>query len=259
MQGNPIAEKEKYMNKVCLCGLHFSFFFEIFISNFGIVTWFLQRRCLLQIRTVLPNLRVFNSKPVDKCAKDGKSDVVDNDSALTADKKLETKKLDNHDSCDVDMKKKLKEKRHKTNDSLLENEVLIDEEDKRNQLKKKKSKDHVPDQSEFVHLEEEARHRSEKKKGKLQKRGLLQNKDDTEVKNTNAKRGELNSTEKTERGSKKRASQVANLDGGLATFPANKKKAKKAGLSELRSYTTVMKLERVRLPPDVMSNDVENM
>ncbi|KAF3439439.1 hypothetical protein FNV43_RR17717 [Rhamnella rubrinervis] len=250
LQGNPIAEKDKYMKK---------------------------------IRTVLPNLRVFNTRPTNKYSKDGKSDIVDNNgTAITADNKLETEKVDNLDgNCDVDMKNELKDKRQKTSSNLLENEFPVDEEDNRNQLKKKKSKDHVSDQSKIdnrgndVDLEKELRQRDGKKNDKLQnKEGLFQDKDDTKVKkklkenlnakreNLNAKRGELdviddgeasflelfslNNAEDTDHSGKKRAndkaSQVANSVGGVVTIPAKRKKAKILGPDSMRQLSPAFEI-----------------
>ncbi|TXG73561.1 hypothetical protein EZV62_002140 [Acer yangbiense] len=122
LQGNPIAENDKLTKKV---------------------------------RKLLPNLHVFNAKPISKNSKNEKGDIVDEDKQG----ELSNEKNSKHhvtslnkdgylnDSRDIDMEKELKRKRKKTKDKLLMEEVQLNDNNKRAEKKqKKRSKE---DQSEL--------------------------------------------------------------------------------------------------------------
>ncbi|KAL0000325.1 hypothetical protein SO802_014106 [Lithocarpus litseifolius] len=164
LQGNPVAEKDKLAKK---------------------------------IKEVLPNLKIFNTKPADKYTNN--SDVVDkvDDSYVNSTNKAEVQKdkkrddfmknskhhvngskqrlimlkdlgedspLDN--AIGVDVEKKLKKKRPKTNGVSSEKETPVCEDERRDDIKKNNSEHHVvelsKDNAEDVHVEKESRHKKQK-------------------------------------------------------------------------------------------------
>ncbi|XP_024025059.1 leucine-rich repeat-containing protein ODA7 [Morus notabilis] len=188
LQGNPIAANEKLVKK---------------------------------IGKILPNLCVFNSKPIEKYAKNEKGDKIVNDSSL-GDKNLETqtehkrdriKKKDPIDPVmdeemdanlnsvsDFDTKKKSKGKKLGSSDNALE--VLTHEDEKRDEVKKKKSKHHLPDQSKIDKLEndpvseKQPKQKSEVKNEKLQKRkGSFKDENDADAKKKAKKISTVRSSE----------------------------------------------------------------
>lgn len=119
----------------------------------------------LQIKEVLPNLKIFNTRPADKYTNN--SDGVDkaDDSYVNSTNKAEVQKdkkrddfmknskhhvmaqgkdgpIDNAEGINVE---KLKRKRQKTSDNVSEKVVLVLEDEKRGDIKKKNSKYHLKD------------------------------------------------------------------------------------------------------------------
>ncbi|KAF3948730.1 hypothetical protein CMV_025304 [Castanea mollissima] len=132
LQGNPVAEKDKLAKK---------------------------------IKEVLPNLKIFNTKLADKYTNN--SDGVDkaDDSYVNSTNKAEVQKdkkrddfmknskhhvmaqskdgpIDNAEGINVE---KLKRKRQKTRDNVSEKLVLVNEDEKRGDIKKKNAKYHLKD------------------------------------------------------------------------------------------------------------------
>ncbi|KAK0604061.1 hypothetical protein LWI29_011681 [Acer saccharum] len=113
LQGNPIAENDKLTKKV---------------------------------RKLLPNLHVFNAKPISKNSKNEKGDIVDEDKQGELSNEKNSKhhvtslNKDGHlnDSRDIDMEKELKRKRKKTKDKLLMEEIQVNDNNRRAEKKQKK-------------------------------------------------------------------------------------------------------------------------
>ncbi|XP_050280086.1 uncharacterized protein LOC126721098 isoform X3 [Quercus robur] len=187
LQGNPVAEKDKLAKK---------------------------------IKEVLPNLKIFNNKPADKYTNN--SDGIDkvDDSYVNSTNKVEVQKdkkrddfmknskhhvmaqskdgpIDNAEGVDVE--KKLKKKRSKTNDISSEKETPMFEDERRDDIKKNNSEHHVvelsKDNAEDVHVERESRHKKQKN-DKLSKKQVpvheeVDAKVEKKLKKTNARQGAL--------------------------------------------------------------------
>ncbi|GMN61120.1 hypothetical protein TIFTF001_030204 [Ficus carica] len=228
-------------------------------------------RLVKKIRKMLPNLHVFNAKPIDKYAKNEKGDKIVQDSSL-GDKNLEIKtdlprgRIKKKDSKDPvmgqerdNMEKKSKGKKQQKIDSALE--VLSNGDEKK--VEEKKSKHQPPCHSKIDMLENDSvleknpKQKSEVKNTKPQKRkGPFKDEDDADVekklkKISTVKRGELdgiddgealfaeflaaNHAEDPEYREEKdidNASQAMKSAGGVVVaFPAKRKKAKHQGSS----------------------------
>lgn len=185
-------------------------------------------------------MHVFNAKPMNKFIK---NDNIDIDSSLAADKDPETQTEEVKDHVrpnDFLMKKKVKGKKDETRDN-----------EKRDQVKPKKSKHHNPD------LEKKSKQESEEQNGKLQKRKVtFIEEDDAKVtklqKKSKAKRSELDviddgeasfvellKTSGEEDHNYKREMKLADKStGGIVTFPGGKmKKAKSQSTVSVSSFS----------------------
>jgi hypothetical protein len=210
----------------------------------------------LQIKKELPNLQIFNAKPTEKCIKN--SDRVE-DSSVNFTNKLDGP-IDN--AIGVDVEKKLKWKRQKTNDISSEKETLVCEDEKRGDIRKKNSKHHVVEQSkdgpldyaEDVHVGKESRHKKQKNDKPLKKQVPVHEEVDAKVekklKKTKVKQGELdviddpeasfvelfaadtaeNPKNDYEKKIVKKAIQDMKSEDGVVTISIKKKKAKSHGV-----------------------------
>lgn len=164
--------------------------------------------------------------------------------------------LDN--AVDVDVEKQFKWKRQKTNNNVSEKEVLVCEDEKRDDIGRKNSKKHVkdgPDNAKDVDVEKESRQKKQKKNEKLSKKevpvhGGVDGKAEKNLKKiSKVKQSELNIIDDPEASflelfaadtvenpkyddEKKKFDktiQHMNLVGGLVTFSVKEKKAKGHG------------------------------
>ncbi|XP_062082537.1 uncharacterized protein LOC133788906 isoform X2 [Humulus lupulus] len=232
LQGNPIAENEKSVKK---------------------------------IKNTFPNLHVFNAKPMNKYIK---NDKIDLDSSLAADKDPETQTEEMRDHVnrktsknsvveqgrvssdrpsDFVMKKKVKGKKDETRNNA--SEVPSRNDEKRDQVKPKKSKHHDPE------LEKKSKQESEEQNGKLQKRKVTFIEDDTKVKKLQKKSkvkwseldviddGEASFVELLKASGEedhnyKREMKLADKStGGIVTFPGKMKKAKSQSTGSVSSFS----------------------
>ncbi|XP_062016507.1 protein phosphatase 1 regulatory subunit SDS22 [Rosa rugosa] len=147
LQGNPVAEKDKLAKK---------------------------------IKKMLPNLHVFNARPIDKYTKNEKGARVDAvDEEKYRDSKHqglgETKDSNLDNARELDMKRK--RNREKANENVSDQEVLVQEDEEGDSIKKKKR--HQVVNEDFSNLEDAA-DLEESKGKKLKKKGHKD--DDTKVK-----------------------------------------------------------------------------
>lgn len=177
--------------------------------------------------------------------------------------------LDN--AIDVDVEKQLKQKRQKTNNNVSEKEVLVCEDEKRDDIKRKNSKKHVkdgpPDNAKDVDVEKESRQKKQKNE-KLSKKevpvhGGVDGKAEKNLKKiAKMEQGELNILDDPEASfvelfaadtaenpkydnEKKivdKTIQDMNLVGGLVTFSVNKKKAKSHGGGPTMDLTPIVEV-----------------
>ncbi|VVA38365.1 PREDICTED: phosphatase 1 regulatory [Prunus dulcis] len=168
LQGNPVVEKDKLAKK---------------------------------IKRILPNLHVFNARPIDKYTKNEKGAGVDevDDSSLNAANKQESQtekrkdrdfkrlmmaetkggigKLENSSDSDT---KKLKLKKQKPDDNVSNHEVLVQGDEKSDHVKKKSYKHQVLNENDPSNLQKAGDLEKESQK-KKQKKNPLHTEDNTKV------------------------------------------------------------------------------
>lgn len=241
----------------------------------------------------MPNLHVFNAKPINKHAKNEKDDNIDKDSSLVADKnpQTQTEEMRDHVSgknfkdplkgqgrdgpgspSDFDMKKKLKGKKEGTRNNASED--LSHEDEKKDQLEKKKSKHHMLGESKIGNLksdpdsEKQSKPESGEKNDKPPKRkGPSQEEDDANVKKklqkkAKVKRGELDviddaevsfvdlftadGVEDFEKGREKEVKDYASRDkksaGAIVTFPGKRKKSKAQSTGSILDFSPAIEV-----------------
>ncbi|XVF19667.1 hypothetical protein REPUB_Repub11eG0130700 [Reevesia pubescens] len=239
LQGNPIAEKEKLAKKV---------------------------------KGLLPNLLIFNARPIDKSIKNEIGEIVDiashnaaYEEDTHAEKKMDQKRKKNpkfqvsvekqdvnlDSATGLDAEKELKRKRKKGNDKLS-TEVLGVEEDIIVEKEKKKKKSNG-EQENPSHLNVEKNitqkgrntndmllkdvsvHEEKSKKKKLEKRAELDIIDDGGTSFTELFTVDVAGVEADgKRNIVNRAGQDTKSAVGLVTYPVKKKKSKRAVLPELQ-------------------------
>ncbi|KAF5744895.1 leucine-rich repeat and IQ domain-containing protein 1 [Tripterygium wilfordii] len=240
LQGNPIAEKDELAKKV---------------------------------QNSLPNLHVFNAKPINKFINDRKDvnvgrvdsssliagNEIDNASILNVDEQLKQKKkkaeektfkkegLVHKETTDHDTEEVLKRKRKKSNDEISANEEVNFENsgvDVEMKPKKKMKKENLSKKEVRV-IEQnngEVKNKLRKKLKKVQ--GELDIIDDGEA--SFADLFAANSTENTKYGGveKKVDKVVHNLKDadGLAAYPAKKKKSKSKGIEPKLDFTPTVEI-----------------
>ena len=187
-------------------------------------------------------MQIFNAKPTEKCIKN--SDRVE-DSSVNFTKKLDGP-IDN--VIGIDVEKKLKRKRQKTDDISSVKETLVCEDEKRGDIRKKNSKHHVVEQSkdgpldnaEDVHVGKESRHKKQKNDKPLKKQVPVHEEVDAKVekklKKTKVKQGELNVIDDPE------ASFVELFAADTAENPKNdyEKKIVKKAIQDMKSEDGVV-------------------
>ncbi|MBA0736052.1 hypothetical protein Gogos_009643, partial [Gossypium gossypioides] len=226
LQGNPLAEKDKLAKKV---------------------------------KRLLPNLHIFNARPIDKSIKNKEGEIV-NIASHSTDIHMEEKtgqkrkmnpeflvsveKQDvNHDSnaTAFDTEKELKRKKKKGNDKLstevpiAEDDVVVEKEEKKKKPKVEQKGRKTNDKfSTSMHEDVTTGEEKPKRKKKLEKRAELDIIDDA-----GASFSELFATDVADPiqdGKRKiidRASQDTKSSDSLVTYPVKKKKSKHAVLAEL--------------------------
>lgn len=166
---------------------------------------------------MLPNLHVFNARPVDKYTKNEKGTrvVAVDDSSLNIAVKQETQKEE-----------------QKANENVSDQKLLVHRDEEGNSIKKKK-RHHVPNEDFSNH--EDATDLEESKRKKLKKKGKQQSELDI-IDDADTPFLELFSDDKmveAEEGGKNKvndkASQDTNLLGGLVTFTSTKAKKRITG------------------------------
>ncbi|KAK9280262.1 hypothetical protein L1049_013950 [Liquidambar formosana] len=211
LQGNPIAEKDKLAKKV---------------------------------KNLIPNLQIFNARPVDKNIKNGKSDRVD-DSLLNVANELEVqeekrdhgraKKNTNHhvkshsedgylgNSTNIDVEKKLgREKKNKKNDGLSKD---FDVEMKSRQKKQKTNEELLNEVS--VQKDDSIIRKDSTRKSKKAVRDELDVIDDGETPFMEIFAADSSENPKY---SGEMKTSDNNLISSLVTFPAKRKKTKSQGM-----------------------------
>ncbi|KAG8484849.1 hypothetical protein CXB51_021353 [Gossypium anomalum] len=237
LQGNPIAEKDKLAKK-----------------SLDMISG----TTMLQVKRLLPNLHIFNARPIDKSIKNKEGEIV-NIASHSTDIHMEEKtgqkrkknseflvsveKQDiNHDSnaTAFDTEKESKRKKKKGNDKLTEvpvaeDDVVVEKEEKKKKLKVEQKGRKTNDKSSTSkHEDGTTGEEKPKKEKKLEKRAEQDIIDDAGASFT-----ELFSTDVVDPihdGKRKivdRANQDTKSSDSLVTYPVKKKKSKHAVLAEL--------------------------
>ncbi|KAL5556678.1 hypothetical protein UlMin_038914 [Ulmus minor] len=194
-----------------------------------------------KIKKVLPNLHVFNSKPIDKYLKKEKVNKSDNDEEEKETRDHvrrknsiigEDKDVNLDSASDIGMKKSLKRTRQDSGDSFLEKPLLgkiHSDADSEKQLKQKIKEKNSKHQKKKVTFQDEDD--SEVKKKTKKKRGELDVIDDREAPFTELLA--VDRKEDSEHGVEKKIISNASRDlksmDGVVIFPAKKKKDKPKG------------------------------
>ncbi|MBA0553093.1 hypothetical protein Golob_012310, partial [Gossypium lobatum] len=238
LQGNPIAEKDKLAKK-----------------SLDMISG----TTMLQVKRLLPNLHIFNARPIDKSIENKEGEIV-NIASHSTDIHMEEKtgqkrkknpeflvsveKQDvNHDSnaTAFDTEKELKRKKKKGNNKLstevpiAEDDVVVEKEEKKKKPKVEQKGRKTNDKF-STSMQEDGTTGEEKpkRKKKLEKRAELDIIDDA-----GASFSELFATDVADPiqdGKRKivnRASQDTKSSDSLVTYPVKKKKSKHAVLAEL--------------------------
>ncbi|XP_068311214.1 uncharacterized protein [Pyrus communis] len=226
LQGNPVVEKDKLVKK---------------------------------IKKMLPNLHVFNARPIDKNIKSEKGARADevNKSTLNAADKQETQTeepkerdfkhhamgeakggIENASDSDT---KKSKRKRKGSKDNVSNNDVVVEGDEKRDSVKKKNRIHHMQNEDDPGNLEN-AGHFEKALQQKKQKKSPADTEDNAEVgkkpEKSKGRKGELDVIDDAdtpflelfsvdaEVASEKKVNDKVRDLGGLVTFPSKSKKAK---------------------------------
>ncbi|TYG55791.1 hypothetical protein ES288_D08G011600v1 [Gossypium darwinii] len=232
LQGNPIAEKDKLAKKV---------------------------------KRLLPNLHIFNARPIDKSIKNKEGDIV-NIASYSSDIHMEEKtgqkrkknpeflvsveKQDvNHDNnaTAFDTEKELKRKKKKGNDKLstevpiAEDDVVVEKEEKKKKPKVEQKGRKTNDKfSTSMHEDGTTGEEKPKRKKKLEKRAELDIIDDAGA--SFSELFAIDVADPIQDGKRKivdRASQDTKSSDSLVTYPVKKKKSKHAVLAELELTSAI--------------------
>ncbi|TYI47227.1 hypothetical protein E1A91_D08G011000v1 [Gossypium mustelinum] len=200
LQGNPIAEKDKLAKKV---------------------------------KRLLPNLHIFNARPIDKSIKNKEGDIVNIASY----------------SSDIHMEEKteLKRKKKKGNDKLstevpiAEDDVVVETEEKKKKPKVEQKGRKTNDKfSTSMHEDGTTGEEKPKRKKKLEKRAELDIIDDAGA--SFSELFAIDVADPIQDGKRKivdRASQDTKSSDSLVTYPVKKKKSKHAVLAELELTSAI--------------------
>ncbi|KAB2015238.1 hypothetical protein ES319_D08G010900v1 [Gossypium barbadense] len=200
LQGNPIAEKDKLAKKV---------------------------------KRLLPNLHIFNARPIDKSIKNKEGDIVNIASY----------------SSDIHMEEKteLKRKKKKGNDKLstevpiAEDDVVVEKEEKKKKPKVEQKGRKTNDKfSTSMHEDGTTGEEKPKRKKKLEKRAELDIIDDAGA--SFSELFAIDVADPIQDGKRKivdRASQDTKSSDSLVTYPVKKKKSKHAVLAELELTSAI--------------------